>query len=326
MEEVWKDSLVKVPPELRQKLIEGKIESLPSPAELRGKILIKVKSAPHSAKGDTPPQDSSSIEGEVLGPVTTSPSTSSEEAVRAGGGEKPEKAEKKAKIIEELSALGIYTSAFSFKGFDAPESRLANHIFSLSEPKLLDYFKRDRRTLFEHNRNYMMRSYPSQRRVTSSNPDPSFSWRQGVQFAALNWQNTDLGMMLNRAMFEDSGGWVVKPEPYRCDAWRNNLKKPLEDSRRTISLMIDVYAGQDIPLRTNYTNPKKFHPYVTCQLHVEKPGESIEAHPSASSEKLYYENWKRKTEASTGANPDFDGQRLQFARCSGVIEKLAFVR
>ncbi|KAI5304681.1 hypothetical protein KEM56_006130, partial [Ascosphaera pollenicola] len=326
MTEVWRDLLVTIPPEAREALANGEATTLPSPADLRHKILIKVKGTPRPEDGSAQKTPSSGAEGEVLDlqPSVTASSVSSDTPAE---GERGVKIVHKTKLIEELSALGIYTSAYSFKGLDRPEAHLANHIFSLSEPKLLEYFSKDRRTLFEHNRNFMMRTYPSQLRIRSSNPDPSFSWRQGVQFAALNWQNIDLGMMINHAMFEGSGGWVLKPEAYRSDSWRRSLKAPLADPRKTLSLSIDIYAGQDIPLPTGDTNPKKFHPYISCQLHVEKPKDSAEGDSQSSeSEDDVSETWKRKTSVSVGKDPDFDGQRIQFPRCPQVIEELTFIR
>ncbi|KAI5285560.1 hypothetical protein KEM54_000470, partial [Ascosphaera aggregata] len=281
MTEVWKDLLITVTQEVREKLANGEMSTLPSPADLRHKILIKVKSSPKADNGSTLKAPSSGAEGDVL-ELQPSLAASSESIGISLEGERSNKTAAKAKLIDELSALGIYTSAYSFKGLDRPEAHLPNHIFSLSESKLLEYFHKDRKALFEHNRNFMMRTYPSQFRIRSSNPDPSFSWRQGVQFAALNWQSIDLGMMINHAMFEGTDGWVLKPQSYRGDSWRHGLKATETNPKKALNLIIDVYAGQNIPLPSRDTKPKKFHPYVTCQLHVERPKDSAQAESQES--------------------------------------------
>ncbi|KAI5296315.1 hypothetical protein KEM52_004207 [Ascosphaera acerosa] len=332
MAEVWKDYLVSVPESTREALSRGDPIELPSPEQLRRKILIKVKSSQVPEEDRALASNADPVDGEVL-ELRPCDSTSSTSIDRSILGDKGGKRVPTPKIIEELSALGIYTTAYSFKGLDKSEARLPQHVFSLSEPKLLDYFKKDRKAVFEHNRNFLMRSYPSQLRVRSSNPDPSFSWRQGVQFAALNWQNTDLGMMLNHAMFDGTGGWVLKPEPYRSDRWRaqqgpsSTTTAGAARQGNALSLSIDIYAGQNLPLCPGETNSKKYHPYVSCQLHVEKPKDSSQAGQSDSdSDEDSSETWKRKTSSSTGTHPDFDGQRLQFPRCSQVLQELTFVR
>src|SRR5262245_32388569 len=103
--------------------------------------------------------------------------------------------------------------------FHVLEASLPTHIFSLSEAAVKEAHENERAALFAHNRDFLMRTYPSGIRVNSSNLDPSFNWRQGVQVVALNWQNCDKGMMLNRGMFAGTNGWVLKPPEYRGTAW-----------------------------------------------------------------------------------------------------------
>ena len=75
------------------------------------------------------------------------------------------------------------------------ESKIPVHVYSLSEKKIQDVNDEHGSALFEHNRNYLMRAFPSGMRITSSNLDPSILWRHGVQMAALNWQRLDKGMV-----------------------------------------------------------------------------------------------------------------------------------
>jgi Phosphatidylinositol-specific phospholipase C, Y domain len=49
-------------------------------------------------------------------------------------------------------------------------------------------------------------------RFSSSNQEPAGFWRNGAQMVALNWQKFDLGMMQNEALFNGSGGMILKPE------------------------------------------------------------------------------------------------------------------
>lgn len=180
MEHAWKGMLVAPP--------ESPATALPSPADLRNKILVKVKYAP--------------------------PGTSPEEVPRNGDerlqGKEP--AAKRSKISQALSNLGIYTRGVSFKSLSQPEATMPTHIFSLSEKKVEEVHEKEAGALFAHNLRYLMRTYPHGLRIGSSNLDPAPSWRKGIQVVALNWQNWDEGMMLNEGLFAGTKGYVLKPE------------------------------------------------------------------------------------------------------------------
>ena len=90
MESVWRGMLIKP--------WEGDgAKQLPSPDQLRKKILIKVKyTPPEKAKGDIVPEsDTSEDEKESSKP------------------------NKKKKMLDALSAMGVYTRAYHFKDFHA---------------------------------------------------------------------------------------------------------------------------------------------------------------------------------------------------------------
>jgi hypothetical protein len=119
---------------------------------------------------------------------------------------------KKSKIIRTLSQMGIFTRGVSFKSLTQPEAAMPTHIFSLSEKGVLEVHEKMPKALFDHNKHFLMRTYPSGLRIKSSNLDPVVFWRKGIQVVALNWQNWDEGMMLNEGMFAGTGGFVLKPE------------------------------------------------------------------------------------------------------------------
>lgn len=189
MQETWKEFLLSEP--------KDEAQMLPAPGDLRHKILVKVKYAPPSqAAGGTTPD--------------TGTGDSDEESLPTGAAPKAKK--KPAKIIQALSKLGIYTRGVSFKGLTQPEATMPTHIFSLSENRVMDTHEKYANALFDHNRDFLMRTYPSGLRIRSSNLDPVDFWSKGVQIVALNWQKWDEGMMLNEGMFAGTGGYVLKPE------------------------------------------------------------------------------------------------------------------
>lgn len=312
MKEAWKGMLV---------LPMESCQSLPNVSTLRHKILVKVKYVEHETAG-------TSTESVPAISRARSYDSSDNEDHGTPGGVGKEKT--KSKIIEPLSDLGVYTRSYRFKTLAEPEATVPTHVFSLSEKKLMEVHESQGPNLFSHNRNFMMRAYPSGMRVSSSNLDPSVFWRKGVQIVALNWQRWDAGMMLNQGMFAGSGGWVLKPEGYRSESPRDLTKMSSElqaDAvvHKTLSLSVEIFAGQNIPLPPDERKPEKFRPYVRCILHVESPQERSGA-PIETSSKNKEGKLKRRTKTSRGIEPDFGGEKLDFTKVPGVVEELSFVR
>ncbi|RDA92834.1 hypothetical protein CP533_2867 [Ophiocordyceps camponoti-saundersi (nom. inval.)] len=269
--------------------------SLPSPDSLRRKILVKVKHVD---------QDLGGSNDEAAPPVS--------------------------KITHALSRLGIYTQAVSFKTWTQPEASMPTHIFSLSESKFLDHDDKNPSELFEHNRDYLMRVYPSGLRIASSNVYPPVFWAAGAQIVALNWQQTDEGMMLNEGMFADSDGYVLKPEGFRP-----RLASPVSPRRQTLFLTITFLAGQAIPLPLYDTSARRFHPYVKTEIHVEGSDGGL-ATPSLDDDKDEEEYrdeegdtvtlLKARTRTHRGRDVDFGAEKFHFAAISGLVPELTFVR
>jgi phosphatidylinositol phospholipase C, delta len=235
LEETWGEWLLPVPE-------NDDPTPLPSPDQLRKKILIKVKYVSSLNEND---QDAVSIA----------------EAIDSDGKRKKNQA-KKPKITPRLSRMRIHTRGVTFKSLDQPEATMSNHIFSLSEGAALDLQRRSPRAVFEHNRQYLMRTYPDGRRVDSSNFDPVIFWRMGAQVVALNWQSWDTGMILNEGMFAGSDGYILKPDGYRGSG--GEIK-----SKRLDRVAITIYAGQNLPLLNKDDSPAGFTPRVEVGLHTE---------------------------------------------------------
>lgn len=177
-----------------------------------------------------------------------------------------------------------------------------------------------------------MRAFPSGMRVRSDNLDPAVFWRKGVQIVALNWQRWDEGMMLNEGMFTGSLGYVLKPNGYRGDN-KFNIAAPTisEESQadaiphKTLNLSIELLGAQDIPLPLGDTRSEGFHPYVKCELHVEKPEERTGA-PIEGGGKSKEGEYKWKSRTMKGRDVDFGGEKVDFRDIPGVVEELSFLR
>ncbi|GAB7347997.1 hypothetical protein MBLNU459_g5495t1 [Dothideomycetes sp. NU459] len=297
MREMWGPHLVD------KEIKVGDDVELPSLQSLLRKILIKVKySSPAAAAARHTASTSASSAGE--------PDLSDEDSQTT--------AVKKGQIIPELGLMGVFTRSCHFRGFEQPEARLPTHIFALSESKLIGLHKRNPSALFCHNKKYLMRAYPKGFRVSSSNLDPAPFWRLGVQFVALNWQHTNAAMMLNQAMFESTGGWVLKPEGYRSTA--PTLQASALD-RGTLNLSIEVFAGRNIG-----PPAKHLRLYARAELHIEDVEEE-EGDDLPEGGKSKDGQIKVNTQvARGGCDPDFARQVLRFENVPGVAEELTFLR
>ena len=239
---------------LKQPILPGS-SALPSPEELRSKILVKVKapdaavesglgaevltgrkrslSSPFSRAQTTenltilPVQSSLSmspadVSSPYFGASTTASSASEDSDVPQSPSIRPQKTMKvpKSNIIKSLGELGVYTRGLKFQDSDSLENRTSNHVFSLAENRFNNNCQ-DGDTinqLEKHNMHHLMRVYPKGSRVKSSNFDPIPCWKRGVQMAALNYQTYDEGMQINDAMFASGSamtGYVLKPVELR---------------------------------------------------------------------------------------------------------------
>jgi phosphatidylinositol phospholipase C, delta len=323
MKEAWGEFLVD--PKEAAKI---GFDTLPSPDSLRRKILIKVKWSPGLKAED---------ESDLLKVVDTNTTNSS-----AGDASKP------SKMLPQLSELGMFTRAFSFKQWDQPESALATHVYSLTESKAHDMFEdpHDGPKMFKHNKNFLTRIYPRGTRIRSSNYDPLFHWTLGSQIVALNWQSLDHGMMLNEGMFAGYEGFVLKP-----DGFRGTLAATTEDSallsspsaieasiprRKLKELKVKVFAAENIPLpnERDASHPDKLKPYLKFELHVDThgpPGAGKKGHESRTEpkvddeEKKERKKYKRRSKTQKTDSPDFDKEEFAWIDLN-IVETLSFLR
>ena len=184
---------------------------------------------------------------------------------------------KTSNIIKVLGELGVYSAGLKFHGYDTPESKTYNHIFSFME-NTFDKNSRtqeDRRAMARHNMRYMMRVYPNGWRVASTNFDPLKYWRRGVQMVALNWQTYDLGMQINDAMFAagtDQSGYVLKPKELTEikmiptvpeEAGEGHVKR----ERKNVNFSIDLISAQQLMRPKGLAATRTVDPYVEVEVY-----------------------------------------------------------
>ncbi|GAB7336396.1 hypothetical protein MBLNU13_g09116t2 [Cladosporium sp. NU13] len=317
MEDTWGEYLLPVP--------DCDSDCLPSPDQLRNKILVKVKYVPsdkkHPRKHDSkaPAQCEDDNDDESLHEVVIE------------SGEKKTKKVKPPKITSRLSRLGIHTRGITFKSLEQPEACMPNHIFSLSEKAALAIQRTMPKALFTHNKDFLMRTYPHGMRFDSSNFDPVIFWRAGVQVVALNWQSWDAGMILNEGMFAGSDGYILKPKGYRCESPQDST--PAREasagsdivSKKLDKLAITIYAAQNLPLYQHGDDPASYAPYIKVQFHTEPDALVAMVGEDAGGGQVKEIGYTGKTAKGRGTSPDFGGDTVEFLNIDGVVPELAFV-
>lgn len=238
--------------------LSNKYGILPSPSELKYRILIKAKntspihtSLDISASSSTTTTTSTSFSEDTLSPMDSSSSKDS----------LPRRKRSTKKVIPELSRMAIYIQGLRFRNFSLPESKTFNHCFSLNE-KAINVILKDevlRKSVDKHNRSFLMRVYPGKMRLKSSNYIPIKYWLCGVQMVATNWQTFDLGQQINEAMFDGINryGYVLKPKDIRKPLLKHTMRNLLDFEPETIAFEFTIISAHQLPKcnQTSHINP-----------------------------------------------------------------------
>ncbi|KAF5675998.1 1-phosphatidylinositol-4,5-bisphosphate phosphodiesterase 1 [Fusarium circinatum] len=184
MLEIFTSSLVVEP-------IDASAQKLPSPNQLRGKILLKVKVA-----RDPQPRQ------EPLAPEYLNLDGVMEDAENGDHQDLP------CDLLQSLAVYGASRRLPKDADFDSHR----NFIYSVSEGNFKKRTK-DNGSLKLSGTHHLVRVYPDPNRVDSSNFNPLQCWKHGVQMAALNFQTNGFYMSLNEAMFRGSSGYLLKALP-----------------------------------------------------------------------------------------------------------------
>lgn len=215
---------------------KNNMKSLPSPNDLKHRIIIKVKKPrdlstknmnPNSLTDSTPKNYSSSSIYEYTSFSFSSSNDSEVDSITDMlMKEKRNDDVPQLKLIPNMTTTSISrikrmglkkkteisTSIFEisnihglkFRNFSLPESKAIAHCFSLNEKKFESLQKDPNQVLSmnKHNRRFLMRIYPHSLRYNSTNFNPIKFWKSGVQMVATNWQTNDVGQQINLAMFQ----------------------------------------------------------------------------------------------------------------------------
>ncbi|XP_071450500.1 1-phosphatidylinositol 4,5-bisphosphate phosphodiesterase delta-4-like [Hetaerina americana] len=220
--------------------VDEKMEFLPSPEDLKLKIIIKAKKN-RTSEGDDCDDDS-----EICDEQTDT--------------------EKKAAAVDvHLSDLVNICQAVHFHGFQGTSGGKCYQMSSFSESKAEKLIQNERENFIIYNTKQLSRIYPSGIRTESSNYKPLSFWNVGCQIVALNYQSDDKATFLNAAKFKQNGncGYVLKPEYLRYATTKGSS---LENNGERIILKLKVISGQYIPKPDQSLEGEIVDPYVKAEI------------------------------------------------------------
>jgi phosphatidylinositol phospholipase C delta len=277
---------------------------LPSPNDLKHKILIKVKKSnstiiiepnlnsihssfsTSSTQSDDLLYSKTDTNDEFQNSNNSSSSSSSSSSIK----KLVPRTTSKTTVIPELTLIAPYLVGTKYINFSLPESKTFNHVFSFSDRSLI-LLLRDKTKLLailKHNRRGMMRIYPSVVRFRSDNFNPIKFWELGCQMVATNWQIWDTGQEICESFFESIGsdigysGYRLKPKSLRkFDVDPNiNIDKEKVKLQNLNSLIfkfnkkIDIYiiSAQQLPKPKEISNTNDaYTPWVEIEIYNVKP-------------------------------------------------------
>ncbi|XP_073329643.1 1-phosphatidylinositol 4,5-bisphosphate phosphodiesterase delta-4 [Pagrus major] len=248
--------------------LDGTIpQQLPSPQELKGKILLKAKKIGGlEVCPDETLTDEVSDDEEMPNDEAESVSAENPPAECSNHNAK----QKKSKLSRELSDLVVYCKSVHFHGFEHARSHgKCYEMSSFSESKAKKLAKEAGADFVQYNSRQLSRIYPSGLRTDSSNYNPQEMWSVGCQIVALNFQTAGLEMDLNDGLFRQNGrcGFVLKPDFMRDGNTRFSPEKPEErQGHKPLRLSIQVISGQQLP-KVNQKEGSIVDPLVRVEIY-----------------------------------------------------------
>ncbi|KAA0712069.1 1-phosphatidylinositol 4,5-bisphosphate phosphodiesterase delta-4 [Triplophysa tibetana] len=240
--------------------------SLPSPEDLKGKILLKGKKI-----GGLEDKMNGMVDDPLTGEVSDEEeATEIDEEHHRNDSIRHRSKKSKQGLSKELSNCVVYCKSVHFSGFK--HSRIHSKFYEMSsftESKARKHMREAGAEFVLHNARQLSRVYPSGLRTDSSNFNPQDMWNVGCQIVALNFQTAGVEMDLNDGLFSQNGrcGYVLKP------AFMRNTDKSFDpeipqnqDGYQPLSLYIQVISGQQLP-KVNIKEGSIVDPLVRVEIH-----------------------------------------------------------
>lgn len=309
--EVFGDML---PPILTNK----NITDLPSPEQLKYKILIKGKRIhTESVEEEDEDYEESSeynLNSPVSSPITNSKTPKevkekdSKNSKDVGMVPPKNKTVPKSKLAKELSDL-MYLSAVGFKGFESV-SGVPYEMSSFGESKCFKLIEKHGGAMIQYNIKQFSRTYPKGKRVDSSNYNPVPAWTCGCQMVALNYQTPSEPMFIQRGKFKDNGscGYLLKPPSLLSTVLKWNPKRIPESmpDRKFKHLTVEVLSARKLPKSGVIDSSKSvevsINPFVVLEMHG-VPDDNRTFKTATIVDNGFNPNWNEKFEFPISYSP-----------------------
>ncbi|XP_028260976.1 1-phosphatidylinositol 4,5-bisphosphate phosphodiesterase eta-2 [Parambassis ranga] len=158
------------------------------------------------------------------------------------------KKRKTMRLSRALSDLVKYTKSVRVHDIDTQAYMNSWQVSSLNETVMNQILQLKPGELVRFNQRQLLRVYPSNYRVDSSNFNPQPYWNAGCHMVAMNYQTQDHMLELYRAKFLSNGncGYTLKPKCMCKAAFNPTLEDPLPGHRKK-QLVLKVISGQQLP-------------------------------------------------------------------------------
>uniref|UniRef100_A0A8C1J023 Phosphoinositide phospholipase C n=1 Tax=Cyprinus carpio TaxID=7962 RepID=A0A8C1J023_CYPCA len=253
------DKLLKTP-------LHGKFPiGLPSPEDLKGKILLKGKKI-----GGLEDSMNGVVDDSLMGEVSDEEETAEFNDDHHRNDSIRHRVKKsKQSLSKELSDCVVYCKSVHFSSFKHSQIHSKFYeISSFTESKARKHIREAGAEFVLHNARQLSRVYPSGLRTDSSNFNPQDMWNAGCQIVALNFQTAGVEMDLNDGLFCQNGhcGYVLKPAFMRNIDERFDPENPQNGGYKPLSLSIQVISGQQLP-KVNIKEGSIIDPLVRVEIH-----------------------------------------------------------
>uniref|UniRef100_A0A671NFN5 Phosphoinositide phospholipase C n=1 Tax=Sinocyclocheilus anshuiensis TaxID=1608454 RepID=A0A671NFN5_9TELE len=231
----------------------GRATTLPSPEQLKGKVLLVGKKLPPEEEGSEGEVSEEDEEIEELGVVLVVP---------------PPPQPRRLRLRRELSDLvAVARIGSTPMTLDPPYWTLcslgegeAGRLASESPEELVNFTKRN-----------LTRVRPSSVRLDSSNPNPQGYWKGGVQLVALNQQTPGAMLDLTRGRFMQNGGcgYVLRPAVMREEvSYFSAQSQGCVPGVPPQTLRVKVISAHSLPKpQGSGAKGEVIDPYVVLELH-----------------------------------------------------------
>uniref|UniRef100_A0A3Q3A7J7 Phosphoinositide phospholipase C n=1 Tax=Kryptolebias marmoratus TaxID=37003 RepID=A0A3Q3A7J7_KRYMA len=229
-------------------------KKLPSPEILKGKILVKGKKLPanldpDAEEGDVSDEDTGDEEEEEdIRPFIEVNSFNHLNIayLKLHFYNSPSRKRKTMRLSRALSDLVKYTKSVRFAS--------SWQVSSLNETVMNQILQLKPAELVRLNQRQLLRVYPSNFRVDSSNFNPQLYWNAGCHMVAMNYQTEGPMLELYRAKFSSNGncGYILRPKFLLKNDWFfsgafNPVQEdPLPGHKKT-QLVLKIISGQQLP-------------------------------------------------------------------------------